>query len=447
LGKTAAVSFEGDSVKIVHASLTGKSITVKKTETVPENEFNDYLRREKATEFIVTSEFRESYHDVITTPVVKEHFLKKIIESEIRKVLVQKEFSFIYTPIGEKVVENRKVMEVFYYAVPKDAVRNIAERFYENGKTVRALFPAVFSAASLIDSGMPGEANMGIFRAGNSRFAFFIKKGKVYFIRNYESLEAELSDFDVQNINMTTSYCFQNFRVNPSAVFLMGPLSESYRTGAVSTSPLACLSGPGYIHCRREIFSEFMLPLASFSTPGKLNILSREFREIYQLKNYMEYASRIFIILALICIGAASFELKDVAERKKQITLAKKNSRDIESVFAAYHAREQKINQYRPAVEFLNKPAPSIQRLFVLLGETEFREMTLSKIHALLRDDNNYSVILEGTASAATYTAMQDSLDHAAKELSKIGNIEVANHSAVLEDKTFTIELNYKAKK
>ena len=79
MGKTVAVSFEGASVKVVHASLKGTTVTVERAETIPDNEFDNYLRREKASEFIVTSEFKESYHDIITTPVVKKQFLEKIL--------------------------------------------------------------------------------------------------------------------------------------------------------------------------------------------------------------------------------------------------------------------------------------------------------------------------------------------------------------------------------
>lgn len=445
MDKTVAVSFEGDSVKIVHASLKGKNITVNKTETIPENEFNSYLLLEKASEFIVTSEFRESFHNIVATPVVKGQFLQKIVESEIRKVIVQRDFSFIYVIIGEKVIENKKVMEVFYYAVPKDAVRNVIERFYDNGKTVRALYPAVFPAASLIDSGAQGEADIGIFSTGKSRFAFFIKKGKIYFIRNYESFGAELSDFDIQNINMTTSYCFQNIKVYPSSVFLMGPLSETFQINSMATTPLACLSRPEHIHCSQEKFREFALPLASFQTPKTADIQSREFKRVHQLKNYMAYASKVFIILTLLCIGAVSYEIKNMTQKKEQIRLAKKSGLDIERVFTEYRAREEKIHHYMPLVEFLNRPVPSIRRLFISMGETEFRGITLNGVNAVLKDDGRFSILLEGAASSTTYSAMQDSVDHTVKELAEIEDLEIINHTAALDDKTFAVEANYRA--
>jgi hypothetical protein len=445
LGKTVAVSFEGGNVKVVHASLKGRRVTIERSETIPESEFDDYLRRAKAAEFIVTGEFKESYHDVITTPVVKTQFLKKIIESEIRKVIIQKEFSFIYATIGEKVIENRKVLEVFYYAVTKDSIRNIIERFYNNGKMVRALYPSVFSAASLFDSHIAGEAQMGVFSSGKSRTVFFTKRGVVYFIRNYESYDTELSDFDIQNINMTISYCFQNIRINPSAVYLMGAFSGSSRSDAMSTAPLACLSMPEYIHCSRETFNEFIIPVASLFTRKSSNILSREFKEIYLLKNYMAYASKVFIILVLFCIGAISFELKSAAEKNDRIKLMRKSGVDAGKVLTELSSREEKIGQYRPLVEFLNKPEPSFQKLLISLGETDFVNLTLNMIKASAREDNTLSVSLNGAVYADTYSGMQDSLDHMINELQKMKHIEITDKSVELEDKTFTLEMNYKA--
>ncbi|MBI5100029.1 MAG: hypothetical protein HZB30_12435 [Nitrospirae bacterium] len=444
MGKTVAVSFEGGNVKVVHASLKGKRVTIERSETIPESEFDNYLRREKATEFIVTSEFKESYHDVITTPVVKNQFLKKIIESEIRKVIIQKEFSFIYASIGEKVIENKRVLEVFYYAVPKDLIRNTIERFYNNGKIVRAVYPSVFSAASLFDSQISGEAQMGVFSSGKSRIVFFTKRGVVYFLRNYESYETELSDFDIQNINMTISYCFQNIRINPSAVFLMGAFSESSRNNAMSTAPLACLSIPEYIHCTRETFNEFIIPVASYFTHKSSNIMTQEFREIYLLKNYMTYASRVFIMLVLLCIGAISFELKNAAEKKDRIKLAKKSRVDTEKVLSELSAREEKIGQYMPLVEFLNKPEPDFQKLLIPLGETDFGNLTLNMVNASVKGDNTLSISLNGVVHADTYSAMQDSLDHMINELRKMKNMEITNKSVELKDKTFILEMNFK---
>ena len=109
MSKTVAVSFEGDSVKIVHASLKGKALTVDKTEIISDDEFSYYLQKEKASNFIVTCDLRETYHDILSIPLLKTKYLEKIIESEIRKATGRKDLSFVYTLLGEKVADNRKM--------------------------------------------------------------------------------------------------------------------------------------------------------------------------------------------------------------------------------------------------------------------------------------------------------------------------------------------------
>ncbi|MBI4848291.1 MAG: hypothetical protein HY808_06925 [Nitrospirae bacterium] len=458
MGKAAAVSLEGDKVKIVHASLRGKNITIDKTEVVEEREFDNYLRTAKASEFIVTCDFKEAFHDVITTPVVKEQYLSKIVESEIRKASARHDLVFIYTTIGEKVAGNKKVLEVFYFAVSKEALRQVVERFYDNGKTVRAVYPHVFSAASLFDSHLAGDAHMGIFGTGKARTIFFARKSQapaarktpienpnsIYFIRNYESYETELSDFDIQNINMTISYCFQNIRLNPSAVYLMGGLAELPQISVTPTAPLTSLFRPEYINCSRETFNEYFLPVASFLAPGPSNILSQDFKNIYLLKSCMAYAVQIFVILAALCVGITFYEAKGAAEKKERINLSKKGRADIEAVFTAYSEREEKINQYMPVVEFLNRPSPDIKKLLISLAEIYFGDLTLNTVNAYAKEENTVSVTLQGKAAADTYAAMQDSLDNVTNELRKSENMEITNSSVDLKEKTFSIEMNYK---
>ena len=78
--KTAAVSFEEDIVKVVHASFKGNTISIDKAETIADDQLDNYLRREKLKKFIVTYNFNESYHNVVTVPVAGARHLEKIVE-------------------------------------------------------------------------------------------------------------------------------------------------------------------------------------------------------------------------------------------------------------------------------------------------------------------------------------------------------------------------------
>ncbi|HDH05317.1 MAG TPA: hypothetical protein ENH01_06335 [Nitrospirae bacterium] len=226
MGKPVAVSFEGNEVKIVHALQRGGNIKIKGTEIIAVEEFDGYLKRSKDKDFIVTCDFKESYHDVLSVPLLKTGYLVKIIETEIRKTTGRKDFTFLYLPIGDRVINNRKMLDIFYFMVTDETIRDVVDMFYNCGKTVKALYPPVFAAASLLEPGAPGEADMGIIYTGNERTIFSTKNGAVNFIRNYDPHEAGFSDFDIENINMTINYCRQNLRTSPLSVKL-GNCQES----------------------------------------------------------------------------------------------------------------------------------------------------------------------------------------------------------------------------
>jgi hypothetical protein len=54
VSKIAVVSFEGNTVKIVHALRRGKKIVIERADTIDDIEFDGYLQNEKSSEFIVT---------------------------------------------------------------------------------------------------------------------------------------------------------------------------------------------------------------------------------------------------------------------------------------------------------------------------------------------------------------------------------------------------------
>jgi len=444
LGKTVAVSFEEKSVKILHASLKGKDLFIEDAKIIADEQFDFYLRRERSKEFIVTYDFSESYQGVITTPPVKTAYLEKIVESEIRKVIETRDFSFIYSPIGERVIEQKRIMEVSYFAVRNEELRNVVNRFYENGKVVKALYPRVFSLLPLFKPS--DDAILGVSGTETEKTAFLIKKGAIYFVRRFKSLTRGVSDIDIHDINMTVNYCLQSLRISPSLILLAGNLSESYEGLSVAPSlPLTCLYKPQYIRCPVETFNEFITPLASLYAPKSSSILSREFKNIYMLKNYLVNASRLFIISTILCLGALFYEAKNIMDINEQLRLAKKDIAEIEKILPEYALKEAEIKRYMPVVSFLSKPLPEIQGLLIAVGGMETRDAIFNSIDAVPRDDISFLVTINGAIKADTYTAMQSSFKNIIDSLGRIENIKITGKSMDIANKTFSIQMDYKA--
>jgi len=461
LRKKIAISFEENNVKIVHAFLKGEHIYIDNAEIITEAELDYYLEKEKTKEFIVTYNFKDSFSGILKIPVVKPKYRERIIESEIRKTTELRDFSFIYSPLGEKVIENKKVIEVFYFAVENKDIRDIAERFHNTGKIVKAIYPTVFSVASLFNSpittfrGSPrDETIIGVSGTGRERICFLTKNGVIHFIRNFQSFEKTLSDLDIQDINMTINYCFQNLRLNPSLVLLTGALSESHDINSTPSVPFACLYKNNYIHCSREIlicpegastsFNEFLIPISSFYATASSNILSKEFKNIYILRKGLLTAFRVFVVLTLLCLGFISYSLKDTIDIKKKLNAVRKNSAGIENIFSGYAAKEAEIKKYQQLVDFLNMSRPDIQKLLITLSELNTKDLIFNSIEAKAKEDNSFSVTLSGVSYAETYTSMQSSFKDLTDTLNKIEGLEVITKTMDLQDKTFKIEMAYK---
>ena len=444
MDKTVAVSFEELNIKIVQASSKGSGLSVDRAEVIEYDELDDFLKREKASEFIVTYDFKEAYHGFLSIPIIKPAYQRKIIASELSNITKQENVSFTYVPIDERIVDKKKVLEIFYFAVDNEVIQDVVGRFYDFNKVVKAVYPTVFSAASLIRSGTPDEANMGLFSTGEEKIIFFTKNGSVYFIRNYESSDAELSDFDIQNINMTISYCFQNIQINPSSVVLLGSLSESCNISTMTSVPLSSLNKGENIQFSSEKFNEYILPIASLYAPKSSNMLSDDFKNINMLTNYMGYASKAFAILAVLCIGLIYYGVMDSMEKRNRLDEVMSDRSNVLMTHSEYMEREDVLINITPAVNFLNRPVPELRELLVDLAEIDMRDLKFRLMEAKTEDGNSYSVTIEGDSHADKYYSLQSAFDEVIAAMQTIKSLTVKSKSVNLSDKSFRIELQYR---
>jgi len=444
LAKTVAVSFEGKEVKVLHSSLKGNTLSIIKSEIIAEEEFDDYLKNSSFTEFIVTYSFNETFHDSFTIPPVKAKYLDKVIASNIRKVTNRKDLSYITFNLGEQRVKNRTEQGIYYFAVSDNEVKEIIDRFQNHNKTVKAIYPSVFSAASLIKRTVPEEPVLGTINAGKEMGVFFMKKGDIHFIRNYESTDSTLTDFDIQNINMTINYCFQNLRTNPSSVLLLGELSSSSEITSTAISPLASFIKPDDIQCSREIFSEFLLPLSSVYTSKESNIMSRDFKNIYSLKNYMTYAATLFIVVAVLLFGFSFYRGKGIADKRKIIKESSMSLHNVDNIYAEYQERTDKINSLLTMVEYMNQSSPDLSEFLVKIGEISSNNITFKSIEAKMNRENMFIILIKGTSSVDSYASLQASFEEMIEIIKSIKSTEVNSSDLNISNQSFTVELKYK---
>jgi hypothetical protein len=118
LARQIAVSFENEVIRIVYASLRRGNLIIKKTLVLRDEEFDEFLKKEKARHFTIVCDFKTFYQDILLLPPVKERFFKNIVEAEIRRKAPEfKDCSFFYVILGSRMHEGRKMHETLVFAV------------------------------------------------------------------------------------------------------------------------------------------------------------------------------------------------------------------------------------------------------------------------------------------------------------------------------------------
>ena len=444
MGKTVAVSFEGNDVKILHTSLKGNTLSIIKSEIIDEKEFDDYLSNSKAKEFLVSYNFIETMHDTITVPPVKAKFLEKVIDSKINKITKRRDLTYITFQIGEKLAGNKKELEIYFFAVSNDELKGVIDRFHSQGKIVKAIYPSLFSAAALIKRSFKEESVLGALNTGQETGVFFLKKGDIHFIRNYDSSEPTLTDFDIQNINMTINYCFQSLRTNPSSVLMLGELSRSSDITSTTIAPLASFCKPDDIQCSREIFSEFLLPIASVYASKESNIMSRDFKNIYAIRSYMTYAAALFIIIAVLALGFSLYSGSGISDKRNRIKEASMALHNVDNIYTEYQERTENTDQLMIMVNYMNQSSPDMGELLRKIGTISSSNITFKSIEAKLDRDNKFIILIKGTSSVDSYTSLQTSFEEMIAIIKDINNAEVSSSDLNISNQSFSIELEYK---
>lgn len=443
MSRFVTVSLEGNEVKIIHSSIKLGNIYIDKMETVADREFDDYLERENAEEYVVVYDFGEYFHDVILIPALKPKYIKKVVESEIRKATGKTDFTFVYSILGDRVVDNKKMIELFYYMVTDEAIRNVVERFYDHGKIVKALYPDVFTAAVLVDRKASKQIKMGVIIEGLRRIVFTTKNGIINYVRDYTSLEPTVSDFDVKNINMTLTYCKQNLRMDPLSVTFVGDLTGFSEVKTKPDVPVVQPEMPDNIKCEGEMSCGYALPCASLNASRAVSILSKKFKNIYVLRRLLEGASLTFVLLSVICLGLIFYIVDDVFQTRHDIRSAVSEFSGVQKEYGEYLDRQETMNDIMPFVDFLNRPSIDIGTLLVEMSGIKLQNLRLNEVNAEAEGDASFLVSISGMGLINTYSSFQASFDKLVDRLEKMNNVKLKNKVINHMDKTFLVQLYY----
>ena len=437
MGRAVVVSFEEDIVRVIYARKKGKDALVDDALTLRDYEFDEFLAREKTKNFVVVNNFKEFFQDTLSLPITKKGILKKLVREEVRKRSDFQEFSFLYAVLGEKLIENARMNEVFVFAVKNDEIKAIADRFIQKGKTVKAMYPDIFSLASQVEMDEPVLCVAG---TGLNKNLFLIEDKKIRFVRNIQSFESGLSDLDIQNINMTVNYCKQTFRINPSCVLLFGGLCNSYEVPAYGPAPLTCFPS------KTGLFLDFASPISTFSATKEINILSEEYRDFNNLKLFLQYAAVVFALFSFLGLGHLGYLIKDITDDKRRLELSRRNIAGVESVLSSYESRKAFMVNYSPFLNDLREVEsyPNIAKILVLISTLKKDGIRLDSI-SMTKSVNFIKLELKGEVKSESFANMQGQYEGFIKSIedksNELKNIKLISHSLELKTRNFIIEM------
>lgn len=441
--KTVVVSFENQTIKVIYAFPKKGGHTVRDVITLNDAQFREFLKSEKTKKFIVVSKFIETHQDTITVPVVKKKYLEKIIEIEIKKKCPFDDFSYIYHLSEKKIIENRKTYEVFFFAVSNNEVMNLISRFTDMGKVVSAVYPDVFSLARMARTN--GEYGLCVSGVGHSKNMFLVRDGMIALIREANSPEADMTDYDMRNIDMTVNYCRQTLRMSPSFIILTGNLSANYNVSVNASLPVICLVPPSGIHVDNRMIPDYMTAVSALCADKSCDIAPRNYKHIAFTVELLRYSTATFLCLIILSVIYTAFVVKTTLPIREKFQDSVKDLPDLDGVFSSYEKEMSRHSEYGSLIASFEKSmeTPDIFHLLTAFTRIKGGRMRVDTID-ITSDDGVLKCKIEGTAVTDNYAEAGSAYETFMGSLADIKGLSVTKHLFELKDKNLFVEADYR---
>lgn len=451
LKKQIAVSFEDGTVKVAYGELTDGTITITRTLILKDEEFDDFLVREKADKFIVTCHFSSFYQEIFAFPPTQEKYLKTLVETEIRKTNRElKNFSSFYMPFRERLHEGRMVQEVFAFAVDTNEIMPIIDRFTKYGKRISKLFPDCVSIAKLISvkRDMAGETILSVLDSGKEKTICVVKEGNISFMRVVQSRQAGFDEYDMNNINMTVNYARQTLRENPSRIILITPYKREGTPLEGFSLPTAFIEFPAPVVSFEENKEECILPIAALSVHTSItreNLLPPAYQGFLLQRTILTICIAFFLICSLAGLGYVVMKSFEAYGVTKYFGPLRQEIERRQAIYTEYVERKRQLEKYMPYIKYVNDEyaTPDVQKALILLQSISHENIMIKEVE-LKNDRQQLIVELKGLIFARTYSQLQSNFENLLSYAKKVEGMEIVSQKLDLKTKDFVLNLRWK---
>ena len=441
-----AVSFEDKSVKVVYASCEKGRTIIQKTSVLKDEDFDSFLKTAKVPDLTVVCRPKKLYSDTMMVPPAKKIYQKKIVEAEIRKRFSElKDFSYFYNTLTEKMPGDKGMREIFFFAVDNSELYEITERFDRCGATVKYLCPDILALSHLIKSSddWKNKTVLCLLVSEKERTFFLVRNGELCFIRVTPSLGSEITDLDLDNINMTVSYCRQNLRLNAELIILMNAtIKEGTLNTIIPTVPVAY---PTSVLASHETLKNFIAPISAIvfgQELGDANLLPLKYKRLFTQRRFASYGTIFFLLFSLIGLALLLINVSQIYLMKQKINLLRKDLTEINAVASAYEKDTAQLQQLLPLINLINeaRSSPDFQKALLSL-----RFLPMENVHIQTIQMNNKREFLliqiSGSISSKNYGDMHRTFIKLLSNFSGVSGLAVVSKKMELRNGHFQIDI------
>lgn len=444
MGKAVSISIEDSSVKVVYATLKGKRVIPDDEVVLPREKLDEFLSREKKRDFSVTVDFKNSYYDTFYIPPVKDRLAKALLVSELRKRKpADGDVTPVFFKVGQRTVNGKRLDEFFVFSVATREIDELVQKFLSKGKRIKSLYPNMLSIVKILPK--REEPYLCFYETGSRKNLFLMKNGRVLFVRSSQSPEKGLTDYDIQNINMTVSYCIQNLRIKPEHVLLVGEVGRTSSASRPASVPIACLRKPEDIRVANDIFMDYLIPISTLGPEKVQTVLTDEYRKFYALSRAVQYATASFIIFSMLLAGSLGFNLLRYRTLDLQLSSLRHQNRDIDFLLSEYNRARDELESKTPLIRFVNgmNSSPSAARLLYNLSSLGTEGMDVQSLKVTSQGAQDLSLEMGGQMGYQSLYRAQKQFDGTVSSLKEIDGIQEAGGAISLKDRSFLLTATF----
>jgi hypothetical protein len=444
LAKAVSISIEGEMVKAVAASVTGRKTRVTNTLVFPIDQLDDFLTQEPVRDFIVSVDFHNIYQDVVYLPPVSRRLAKKLLRAELKKKnpALEGHLSTVFFRTGQKNVNGSNLDEYFVFFVDNAEIDGLVERFLVRGKRLKALYPNMLAVLKILPTRQ--KPYICHYETGDKKNLFLISNGKVLFTRSAPSIGAGVLDYDLQNINMTVNYCRQTLRIEPEQVLFVGEADKTSASAAKPAIPLVFLNKPEQIAVESEVFSDFLIPISALGAGETQSLFTDEYRAFYAASTVVQKFSGYFAVLALLLVATLVMNFAIYRTLHEGLGKSRLQESQLQQTLAENGRAKQALLDEKPRLEYLNRQyaAPSAAQLLYRLARLQVQEMEVQKLEISAQGGDTLKLHMTGQMRQESLLRAQQSLAAVMAGLTGINGVTATGRLS-LKDRTFDIDGSY----